>query len=336
MHFLDSGEESPFAAEFTLTDAPAGAEAELLSYERSEFVRADMEAEVVDTIPIRTGGASALGQVVNSTFLPMYISAVPMVAFNAEGEIIDYALETTFVSALGPRQDTPLGAVFQEEIPFDVQVVTYPDAVQDDRRGENNFELAEPTSIVTAQGKLVVLGEFQNTNWQQHQWLQAVLVAALDGEILAVAPVSPPGPIAPGETRAYAVENLPGLTERLSRLHAAIEELSFEILLDLARSKPVEGSVIPLSIHIEAYEAIGSSIFIQGTVDNETTQDVQDASIMASLRSTQGRLRSAGSMMVAEQMDAGASIPFTLALDIPAGENVLMLEFDLIASGLNP
>jgi hypothetical protein len=226
--------------------------------------------------------------------------------------------------------------VFQEETPFDVQVVTYPDAVQDDRRGEENFELYDPASIVTAQGKLVVLGEFQNTNWQQHQWLRAVLVAELEGEPLAVAPVLPPGPIAPGETRAYAVENLPGLHERLSRLHAGIEELDFEILLDLARSGPAEASVIPLTIHIEAYEAIGSSIFIQGVVTNDSNQDVHDASIMACLRSTQGLLRSAGGQFVADQLEAGASVPFTLALDIPAGENVLMLEFDLIATGLNP
>jgi hypothetical protein len=336
MHFLDIDEESPFAAEFTLTGAAASAEVELLSYEVSEFIRPDMDAQVEDTIPIRTGGASALGRVVNSTFLPIYISAVPMLAFNAEGEIVDYAMETTFISALGPRQNTPLGAVFQEETPFDVQVVTYPDAVQDDRRGEENFELYDPASIVTAQGKLVVLGEFQNTNWQQHQWLRAVLVAELEGEPLAVAPVLSPGPIAPGETRAYAVENLPGLHERLSRLHTGIEELEFEILLDLARSGPAEASVIPLTIHIEAYEAIGSSIFIQGVVTNDSNQDVHDASIMACLRSTQGLLRSAGGQFVADQLEAGASVPFTLALDIPAGENVLMLEFDLIATGLNP
>jgi hypothetical protein len=336
MHFLDSDEESPFAAHFTSSGTPTGAEVELVSYEISEFVRPDIEVRVEDTIPIRTGGSSALGQVINSTFLPIYISAVPMVVYNTDGEIIDFSLETTFVSALGPRQITPLGAVFQNEIPFDVRIETYPDAIRDDRRGEASFEFTPPFSMVTSQGKLVALGEFQNTNWQQHQWLYAVLVAELDGETLALAQVAPPNPIAPGETRAYAIENLPGLHERLSRLHSGIEELSFDIIPDLARSGPVEGSVIPLTIHIDAYEAIGSSIFIRGTVANETNQDVHNAILMASLRSTQGQLRSAGWYQAAVELDAGAMVPFTMALDIPAGENVLMLEFDLIATGMNP
>jgi hypothetical protein len=47
-------------------------------------------------------------------------------------------------------------------------------------------------------------------------------------------------------------------------------------------------------------------------------------------------LRSAGWLVVADELEAGATAPFTLALDVPSGENVLMLEFDLIATGLNP
>jgi hypothetical protein len=335
-HFIDIDEESPFAAQFVVEGTPASVEVEVVSYELSEFTRPEIEVQVEDTIPIRTGGSSALGYLVNTAYLPAYISAVPMLVFDAEGEILDYAIDTTFISALGPRQDTPIGALFLGEIPFDVRIEIYPDVIQDDRRGDTDFEFTPPISIVTSQGKLIALGEFQNSNWQQHLWLQAVIIAELDGETLSIAPMIPPNPIAPGESRAYAVADLPGLHERLARQHAGVEQVEFDIVMDLARSGPVEGTVVALTLNVEAYEAIGSSIFIRGSVTNDSSQDVQNASIMACLRSTQGLLRSAGWLVVAEELDSGATAPFTMSLDVPSGENVLMLEFDLIASGLNP
>jgi hypothetical protein len=188
----------------------------------------------------------------------------------------------------------------------------------------------DPAWRQTAQGRGFVTGEIRNVSAipllpavAVTLWSQGVLVGL---EILRSAV-----PLPPGETLAYGAETFPSLDERLQRLGVGPQ--------DVVPSVIVSGSAAPafsearLAIAVLHFEAIGSRVYLGGTLTRAGEQPLAGAEIHVALRSVDGELQSAAWIPIAPG-SPGAPVPFRLDLPLPSGVDPALSEIDLRAVGL--
>jgi hypothetical protein len=94
--------------------------------------------------------------------------------------------------------------------------------------------------------------------------------------------------------------------------------------------------LVPQAVHVTSFEAIGGTLFLQGTVYNDSGARVISATVLAAVRSTEGLPLTAGWRVAAESLEAGESAAFVLELTLPRGADLAMSEYDVVASALAP
>ena len=113
---------------------------------------------------------------------------------------------------------------------------------------------------------------------------------------------------------------------RTLNVHALVE--GFTIL-------PADETVSQLELTISQYEVLGSLVFLRGVITNPDDTLIREPSIYATVRNNEGLILSAGWETPIDLLDAGEASEFELSLLLPRGAEPAMLEFDVIAFGLD-
>jgi len=90
-----------------------------------------------------------------------------------------------------------------------------------------------------------------------------------------------------------------------------------------------------LELSISQYEAFGSIVFLRGVIINPGDTLIREPSIYATARNEEGLILSAGWVSPAELLEAGEASDFELSLLLPRETDPAMLEYDVIAFGLD-
>jgi hypothetical protein len=178
-----------------------------------------------------------------------------------------------------------------------------------------------------------VVGSVQNADLQARS---ATLVVTLKekSQLMGLADVRLPIPLAPGETQLFALASFPGLASRMSSAQASLADLTVEVVFDPVESGAEGVTVsVPLDVSITSYEAVGSTLFLKGEVNNERSTPIMSPAVVAAVRSTDGKPVTAGWLTVAPSLAPGEKAAFTLPMPLPSGVDPAMSEYDLQAAG---
>ncbi len=157
--------------------------------------------------------------------------------------------------------------------------------------------------------------------------LDLILAVRSPSSLLAVTQLRPPLPLQAGETLAFSAGEFYGLEQRILRALSREEELDIEVYLQAASTPPTER--VALSIQVIGFETVGSSLFLQGTLEDAGDSALRWPTIFATLRSTSGELLAAGWITPVEQLESGEALAFVLPIRLPEGVDPAAAEFDL-------
>jgi hypothetical protein len=331
---LGPREECPFAAHFTSLAGATAAEAEVVSYLPGSFESLEVEVEDVSDSPTSDGGQAILGIVANQSPRPAEINEIAILGLSEDGQPLDVATWAAGLTYLEPGQSAPFLAVFGPG-PAPAATRAYVDAVAATTTPAPPLTLPEaPTFQLDSLGHPFLLGVVKNEDVRP-RWASVLIGISRAGSLVAVAQVEPPAPLASGESRPFGLRDLPGLAANLDG-SANLEDLEVEAWVDPLASSPAEATPVSLSLEVSAFESIGDSLFLRGSVTNPTPSPVATPAVMASVRSTTGQLLAAGWIVLGETLPAGQSAPFVLTLALARGADPAMGEFDIVATGLVP
>lgn len=331
---LAPGEVSPFTARFAETWVSAtSARAEVIGYRGARFTRTSISAGELQRVPSIEGGEVILGELTNSSGTPVDIDGMALLALDADGQPSGLAVPTVLLSHLEPGQSSPILALLEPGIEA-VELSSFVDAVAAAAMAPVPLGFPEPPTVqLDAQGDPFVLGSIKNEG-STYRWASFILRVSLEGEVVAAVEVLPPVPLGPGETRPFSVTDLPGLAALLEGREWIPEDLAVEAVVDPRASSVYRAPTEVLGLELYSFEPIGGSLFLRGRVTNDQAAAVEGPVVLASIRTTEGRLVAAGWLVAAEALEAGASADFVLALTLPRGADLAMSEYDVLAVAL--
>jgi hypothetical protein len=326
---------SPFKAYFPNVSEAASVNAEIITYQATEFKEVMMEIDDLKTFSTIDGGIAILGLLENSNSTSVVIDALGVLAIDSQGDPIDLFPYTAGLSMLGPGEQVPFLALSSQD-PGEVDLIPYYNATL--ARYERSAPLTittPPEVLITEQESPLILGTITNENNRPFETSFSIILR-IEEEILTMTSIKPLLPLRPGETRPYAITDFPGLTTQLANQELLIEELTAEILIDPYASRPSNRNLVQLDVQIIQFEPIGSSLFIKGEIFNPQEMGVESATILAAVRSTSGELLTAGWTHILEILPGNDSREFVLHLNLPQGADPAMDEYDVQAFGLLP
>lgn len=329
---LDPGEISPFLTRFTNVRRIASYTSEVLAYQTTSFIRALVKVDTLSISPTADGGLAILGMVTNPGSKPVALENLGLLAADADGKIKALAPLYGGLTMLDSEEQTPFIALMEVD-PGEFELFSYVDAIVIEKPDDPLISIIEPPTILqTEQGTHMVVGSIKNES-NQPRWAVLLLVLSLEDEIVAVAPVRMPLPLQPGEIRAYAISDFPGLRSQLPPRTSLIDDMSVEVIVDSLASHSTNRSSTPLALQITHFEPIGSSLFLRGVISNNGEADVEQAMVLVTMYSTTGELITAGWSVLPESLAAGYSAELILPLTLPQGTDPAMSEFDVQAAG---
>jgi hypothetical protein len=329
---LGPGEISPFLARFTNVRRIASYTSEVLAYQTTSFIRALVKVDTLSISPTADGGLAILGMVTNPGSKPVALENLGLLAADADGKIKALAPLYGGLTMLDSEEQTPFIALMEVD-PGEFELFSYVDAIVTEKPDDPLISIIEPPTILqTEQGTHMVVGSIKNES-NQPRWAVLLLVLSLEDEIVAVAPVRMPLPLQPGEIRAYAISDFPGLRSQLQPRTSPIDDMSVEVIVDSLASHSTNRSSTPLALQITHFEPIGSSLFLRGVISNNGEADVEQAMVLVTMYSTTGELITAGWSVLPESLAAGYSAELILPLTLPQGTDPAMSEFDVQAAG---
>ncbi|MCX6072553.1 MAG: hypothetical protein NTU91_17155 [Chloroflexi bacterium] len=328
---LQPGAASPFIARLEQAESPAEVRASLESFQFSSaagastslgavyttqapdevFVRGTVQCE--DTRPVRVHDVVIVWRATDRSLAGLAVASVPGAILPQSGSLPWIAQASgatpgtrfevfTAVSAVDPASEIPL-------------VVT-----------------DGPTWHVTSQGNGFATGAIRNAGDAPVLPQVAIAVRAA-GRPISLEILQSIIPLEPGETLTFAADRFPGLQAALESGGIEIADVTLEAYLD-AQPVPLNtGGAVILPVSIHQLEAIGSSIFLRGTVSNPDSVPLRSAAIFVSLRSTTGEPQSARWLELAPP-PAEAGVEFSLDMPLSADINPAMCEYDIRAFGL--
>jgi hypothetical protein len=164
-----------------------------------------------------------------------------------------------------------------------------------------------------------------------------LLIAAYHEEDLLSCTVTTfPIPIHPNENRAFLESQMPGLIANTESRGISLEDVEIQALIELNFSRGFDENPIQLSIEIDRYQPLGSSLMLHGKITNPEEIMIEQPTVLATVRTTTGDLISAGWLIVASNLAATETLDFVLPLTMPQNTDTVMSEFDLHAVGFQP
>lgn len=328
---LGPGDQSPFRVRFTGVGAADHARAEVVAYRPSKGSSIPVELSQLETWPMGDGTIALFGSAANGIGQSIEIEGLVIMATSPTGEPLAVSDTVLGLSVLGPGDSAPFVTVLETDAASAVMkgfASGRPAARRDPR-----MSLVSPLRIDADQhGTPLVIGALHNDS---QDWQTADLVVSLreGDELMGLGEIELPWPLAPGETQPFLLNEFPGLRQRMNERGLEPGDLSATSELDSAGSRTTTSTPIALDISVTAQEVIGGSLFLKGTLTNGGSQNLDHPGAIAVLRSTQGEVLSAGFVSAGEELEAGATLSFTLTLPLPKGVDLAMAEFDVRAAG---
>jgi hypothetical protein len=332
---LRTGEDAPFQAFFLDVPSAARATIRVTGYVPGMDESIPVQVYGLDAIPTSDGGLAITGRVRNPGSGPALLQGLAILLRDpASQELLGVAPQTAGATRLQPGAVEPFLAVargFSQEALLE----TYVDAVPATDADSVPLLLSSlPVISWTDQGKPFVVGEVKNPT--PANMTTALNVSLRSGGVLAgLADITFPVPIAPGEIRPFCIEEFAGMEERVRRAGGDAESLALEVRLDAGRTRRVTQMPASLVVRVTGYEDVGSRLILRGEVVN-TTEQTMGAAILASARSTEGKVLTAANLVLGESIQPGGSASFLLTMPWPQGALPAMSEFDVRAFALPP
>jgi hypothetical protein len=282
-----------------------------------------------------TGGWTIVGTVVNGTRTPALVDSLAILARRSDGEPAAVSTLASSCRYLGPNQRCP----FLVEVPAPegpLTWVAFIDAAATSPLPDPPLSQLEPPRLVLdSSGQPLVLGSLRNED-ERARWLDGQVSLRFGGELLTVAWIRPPVPLAPGETRAFALSDFSGWQAISESETPDIDEIDIDLRLDPWGSAASEAGPLALQAEVTRFEQVGDRLFLRGVLGNGWSTAVIHPSALVSIRRTDGRLVSAGWVTAGQELAGGGSLGFLLVLPLPERADVAAAEFDLIGAGLAP
>jgi hypothetical protein len=325
-------ETGPFVAFFETPTTVDSVTAEVIDVSTTSFERSNVQVKVTSTIPTAEGQLAILGTIANTNSYPVFLHGLSFLAVDMSSEITGFATLAAGPTHIDSQRARPFLA-FLETDATDYTLLPYPDAVQTTTLLPIEVTLAEsPRFETTEQDHLFIVGEVRNDASYQ-RWVRLLVSLEYRGELIAFTTMDLPTPLKPGESRAFAVTDFPGLREQMQILNPSMEALNLIIKIEPNLSRDYDEVPIPLGFEIELLEALGSSLILKGSISNSTAVTLNDVTVLATARSTAGEVITAGWLTIVETLDPGEIATFVLPLAIPKGADPAMIEFDVQAFG---
>lgn len=332
MQRLKTGESSPFAANFISPVIPQSMSVEVHDYEEVDIKRARVQLEILEETTNSSGGLILLGRVSNPSTLPIDISALGLLAYNSEAELIEIGERIAGTRSLPPNSESMILIEFNTD-PGEADFVIWQDCSITNSQPPNPFEIVEsPKLLWTEQGHPFVVASIQNQDLQSRSG--SIFIEILDdGEVLALSQVDLPIPIPPGQSIPVSVTDFPGFVDKITE-----NEPGFEPSINLSIEPALEGSenwnLHSLDLEVMGFEAIGSSLFLDIIIQNPQSKALLDPIVLVALFDIEGNLLSAGWKEAGEFIIGNGTRQLVVNLPLPEGLDLAMAEYDLAAYGL--
>ncbi len=331
---LAPGETAPFSAYFEAADAPSGATAEVSRYLPAQFERIGVAVVGMTSSPTADGRVAVRGKVVNATDEDVEVHEIAILATDADGSPLALAPAAARRTRLEAGAEAPFLALLPSAVES-AGLTAFVDATAITSPQPPRLALVSaPIVLEDEQGDPFVLGVIRNGDSRPR--IASVVVSLENGEeIVGVAQVVTPIPLGPGESRPFTATEFPGLASALEA-GATSGELHAQAWVDPPTSEEPDLRVVPLAVQLTSFEAIGGTLFLRGSVQNDTGERVLTATVLIAVRSIEGSPLTAGWGVAAEALEAGASADFVVELVLPRGTDLALSEYDVVADGLAP
>jgi hypothetical protein len=331
---LAPGETSPFSAEFPGAPGASIPHVEITRYAPAVFERPEADVTNISTMPTVDGRLAVVGDVANRSAEPLEVNGLVVVASDLGGASLALALASAHRTRLGPGEDGPFLALLPLGLEY-ASFTTYLDATVVSPGSPSRLGFPSPPAVLQdEQGDPFVLGVIRNGD-SRPRWV-SVLVSLQSGEaVVGVAQTVVPVPLGPGESRPFTITDFPGFVPAAAP-GTDDEALTVQAWVDSFTPAEAGLAVVPLDLQMTSTEVIAGTLFLRGTVENNSAMAVRSPAVLSALRSTDGSPLTAGWKVVAESLDPGESASFVLELTLPRGADPVMAEYDVVASGLAP
>jgi hypothetical protein len=331
---LGPGETAPFSAYFDAAGAASGATAEVSRYLPAQFERVGVIVAGLTLSPTADGRVAVVGRVINESDGDVDLHEVAILATDAEGAPLALAAAAARRTRLEAGAEAPFLALLPSAVEG-AALTAYVDATAISSPQPPRLTLASaPVVLGDEQGDPFVLGVIRNGDSRPR--IASVLVSLEDDEgVVGVAQIVTPIPLGPGESRPFIATEFPGMAFTLGA-GSTSDELHAQAWVDPPAEEVPDLRVVPLTVQLTSYEAIGGTLFLRGRVQNDSGESVVSATVLVAVRSVEGIPLTAGWKVAAEALEPGASADFVVELTLPLGTDLSLSEYDVVAEALAP
>ena len=327
-------EEALFAIDFEGTLAVVDTTAEIFA-ERIPRIRR-VQGEIQNTTwQINSEGDTViLGQITNPGISQAKLHDLAALMLDEKQEPIGYANLVASTTHIPPRESAPFIALADGEFDPD-DLVFFLDMVVDTSPPEPDLQFLEPPALqFTDQGMPFFLGSIHNpsSDWV---WASGLLILEDEDELVGIAPINPPLPIQPGGIHSFTIQQFWGISPEILASEDAMHTLNAHTSIEGVTTLAADETVSVLELNISQYEALGSIVFLRGVITNPGDTLIRQPSIYATARNEEGLIISAGWISPTELLESGEASDFELSLGLPREADPAMLEYDVIAFGLD-
>jgi hypothetical protein len=322
---------SPFMARLEQDDPPAAARASLESFQFSSETAANINLGDIYTTQA-PDGVLVLGTMQGNDTQPMRVRNVVLAWRDRNRSLAGLTIASIPGAVIAPDGSLPWVAQAPGASPG-TQFEVYAAASAVDSAIESPLVVTDgPAWRVTSQGNGFATGAIRNAGDVPVLPQVAIAVRAA-GRPMSLEILQSNIPLQPGETLTFAADRFPGLQPSLRSADIKIDDVMLETYLD-AQPVPLDtGAAVILPVSVHQFEAIGSNVFLSGTVSNPASLPLRSAEIFVSLRSTTGEPQTARWLELTPP-PSEAGMEFSIDMPVAAGVDPAMCEYDVRALGL--
>lgn len=335
LNHLNPSEESLYFAWFEGISGEIITDIEITHSENTSFEHASVEIDDISIFTTSDGVQAILGKVTNPSDEPLTLHDFGFLKVNSEDEMLDFAVSAAGPLTLAPGETLPILAVSHTQTPAN-DWEFYADATINTSLPPVELSFTRSPSLeFTNQGLPFVLGEIHNEA-AYIRWVRLLIAAYHENQLLSCTVTKIPVPIHPGENRAFLESQLPGLLTNAESRGIDLDDIEIQAHIELNLSRGFDEIPVPLSIEIDRYQSVGSSLMLHGNITNSEEISIMQPTVLATVRTTTGELVSAGWSIVSDIMASAETLDFVLPLTLPRDADIVMSEFDLHAVGFYP
>jgi hypothetical protein len=276
------------------------------------------------------GRLEGLGEVENRGDHLVNLQAVYLLLYDEMGLPLGVAVSDHLLPILAPQSSNPFSVSFETFVQVD-SWDGYVDASAEllppnsPLNLVNNFKLER-----TQQGGFYYLGEIENegvTPW----WVVLNITFEMDEVVFGLDTIHVPFPILPSQRLPFVIDPSSLPPELLTSIDSDLLEV--QVLLDPWKTLPTLDPWISIPVNMTQIEQIGSRLYFRGGISNSTEGALSESVVLLRILDVNGRTRATGWTTPLGSLDQEGTVTFDLSVLVPAGLDLNMLEFDVLAYG---